>query len=209
MQPAFVDKRAVYRLHHFPGRILLNIYPLSRSEYGRTSMPRRASYSYLNETIETTYKVASSLVRQLEGDSFSTKSQCFRRATALRLWPSSLGDALIRLGHLRDEVTHDNPTVDVNLTVYDCLLELMLVGFAAYELFVMLHRRADAEPPGPVVDRTIDAGYVRRVLARCEGTPSIEAKAHAAERRLEREHRVPAYSLRADAVADFARRLHD
>src|SRR6266446_4934900 len=47
----------VTELSHYPRRILRDIYPLSRGEYRVANLERRASYSYLMQTIDACTKV--------------------------------------------------------------------------------------------------------------------------------------------------------
>jgi len=118
-------------LAHYTHRVFWDIYPLSKQEFSESSIYRRASYDYIVQTIEKSSDLTTILINYLSSETpANTYAKKFLQGKALKIFPATLGDALINLGRLRNKVVHENSTVNAALTAYDQLGMLVVASFS-------------------------------------------------------------------------------
>lgn len=154
-------------MFYYASHVLRDIYPLSREQYRKQSIHRRASYDYLNQIIECAYDCTGRAMRALHLSQMGkTYYERFTNAKTLGLIPEGLADTLIELKILRNKAIHNNKIINDRLVLYDNLIRLVTCGFASFELF-RIHEWtvANGIPPDPEINRiVVDKDYVLRLL---------------------------------------------
>lgn len=183
-----------YRLWHYPANILADIYPLSRNEYRRANLARRASYDYLTQTVEASAEWCRDQIRERVGESVEvTLQHTFLSAARMQIVPDNLGNDLASLARLRNMTVHENVRVDETLLVYDRLLKLALVGIATrYAVESATSPRLGQERDRPDFPVVVDSDYVRRQAERFWRKPDRRDQALS---RLDREIHPPRYVI--------------
>ena len=195
---------------HYSNHLLLDIYPLSRAQYKKKSMPRRASYDYLNQIIENAYKTTQYIMKAVGVSPVgSTYYQRFHQAKVLNVFPTDLADALIDFSHVRNKAVHENFKVNETLELYDKLIELITVGFALFELFGAFEYGINNGIPENITydEIVVDKKYLlmwlepRRANTQDDETDKEhEARKAMARSKLEAADFVPTYIIDLDLV---------
>jgi uncharacterized protein YutE (UPF0331/DUF86 family) len=122
-------------IFHYSNHLLLDVFPLTKSEYKRQSVYRRASYDYLNQIIEATFAITDKIMISMNiQNRGKTYHERFTQAQKVGLLPLKLAHALLDLKKLRNTAVHKNPAVNDSLMLFDKLITLIAVGFAASEI---------------------------------------------------------------------------
>lgn len=125
-----------WNMLHYSNHLLLDIYPLSKEGYRSQSVRRRASYDYLNQIVEEPYKAVEFIINILRLETTgSSYKQTLRRAKDSGILPADIVNSLMHFRDLRNKVIHENPKVNESLLLYPELFELIVLGFAMYEVF--------------------------------------------------------------------------
>src|ERR1019366_5209826 len=192
------------KLLHHPFRFLQGIYPLSREQYRQKSLARRASYSYLNEIVETAFNATGSLALLITTEIGNTYKERFDRTAELGILPESVCRELARLARLRNKAIHNNPLFDSQLLLYDRMIELIVTGFATCETLVaILWCTEPLRHPG-LADRVIvGTAYIEELIGMIARSREGWSKSGTAIRRLQSERHVPRHVVDYATVGRF------
>lgn len=154
---------------HLAHKVLGQVYPLSREEYKLQSMPRRASYAYLSEIVETGGRLTLDLLEQFGESPDQTYLKRLRRTVDLGILPSQFAELLIRLTTLRNKTVHENPAINQELRVYSQLPSMVVVAFALAEIDRAVRRSLNpshSQQARDCVSVVVDREYLRREFVR-------------------------------------------
>lgn len=176
--------------HHYAIHLLLDVYPLSQSEFVGASLPRRASYSYINEIVEGAQTLAAHLLQRLEQAVPKTWSGRIRRAGVEGCFPSPLVEALLELRSLRNDLIHENPKTNSSLVAFERIPLVTMSGFALFEVWRAGAWARKNEQLTPPPDVLVDRGYALASIGRSDALDH-----DAARRKLEREADWPSFNV--------------
>lgn len=178
---------------HYASHVLIDIYPLTKTEYTSQSMPRRASYDYLNQTVEAGHRLAANLIQHTGAAPESTYYRRFSQARDLAVFPDCVTATMLSFQSLRNKTVHENWRVNQNVSLYPRLLELSAVGFALYEL-TRFHQFRDPKRV-VIIDTDYLLAWLRGPINFTHHAPSEELKTKVIDM-LKREAHPPRYEIR-------------
>ena len=137
----YLENQCAFDLFHYAFHLLIDIYPLSEMEYTRSSIHRRASYSYLTQIVEGIHDVLKLLILSLNNEPENSYFKRIIQAECLGLIPPNLTESLIQFQRMRNRCVHENRRFNRASSLYDHLLELILVSLAIDGLHRVFNRQ--------------------------------------------------------------------
>jgi hypothetical protein len=121
--------------YHYAKRIFSEIYPLSRNEFELDSIHRRAADDYLVQIIERSREmVCVTMIDYRLGTAWQTYNMDFKEGIRTKVLPQELGNRLLILSELRNDVVHENEKVKKKQLFYGKLGIIVTVAYSMHEL---------------------------------------------------------------------------
>ena len=120
--------------YHFGTTVLREIVWMTLPEYKRSSLARRASYSYLNALVDGAFRSTERLLKAAGESAQKSYRARFLQAEEHGALPISVGTRLAELAVLRNRTTHETTEVNERLEVFPFLLEMSVIALAMSEV---------------------------------------------------------------------------
>lgn len=121
--------------YHYAKGVFSEIYPLSREEFELDGVRRRAADDYLVQLVERSREmVCKTIINCQLGTTGKSYYMDFKEGIRTKILPQELGNRLLILSELRQDVVHENEKVKKQQLFYGKLGIIVTVAYSMYEL---------------------------------------------------------------------------